>query len=313
MSPRRVILDCDPGVDDAVSLLTALASPDELDILGITTVAGNTPVDVCTRNALRVLALAGRQDVNVYQGCDRPLVEAAPTASHVHGDDGLGGAPFPEPSKSASDENAVDFIIETLRGRGEGDITLVPTGPLTNIATALTKAPDVVEQISEIVLMGGAYFEGGNVTPSAEFNIYADPHAARIVFGCGRPVTAFGLDVTLQFRCTPARMKVFQAMGTPVGDAATAMIDHVNAVYGELYGSEGAAMHDPCTVLYLLKPDLFEFRDAFIDVETEGRITRGHTAVDLHGTMKQPVNAKWADAIDAKTAFEVLVERLDRL
>ncbi|MEO1100253.1 MAG: nucleoside hydrolase [Pseudomonadota bacterium] len=264
MSPRRVILDCDPGVDDAVSLLAALASPDELDILGITTVAGNTPVDVCTRNALRVLALANRQDVDVYPGCDRPLVEAALTASHVHGDDGLGGAPFPEPGQSASDKNAVDFIIETLRAHEERDVTLVPTGPLTNIATALTKAPDIAERITEIVLMGGAYFEGGNVTPSAEFNIYADPHAAQIVFGCGRPITAFGLDVTLQFRCTPARMKVFQAMGTPVGAAATAMIDHVNAVYGELYGSEGAAMHDPCTVLYLLKPDLFRFRDAFI-------------------------------------------------
>lgn len=313
MSPRRVILDCDPGVDDAVSLLAALASPDELNILGITTVAGNTPVETCTHNALRVLELAGRRDVGVYQGCKQPLVEAALTASHVHGDDGLGGAPFPEPGNAASDKDAIDFIIETLRGHDENSVTLVPTGPLTNIATALTRAPDIAAHIDEIVLMGGAYFEGGNVTPSAEFNIYADPHAAQIVFGCGRPITAFGLDGTLQFRCTPARMKVFQSMGTPVGNAVTAMIAHVNAVYGELYGTEGAAMHDPCTVLYLLQPELFQFREAFVDIETEGRITRGHTAVDLHGAMRQSVNANWALSVDAEAAFELLVERLDRL
>lgn len=313
MSSRRVILDCDPGVDDAVSLLVALASPDELNVLGLTTVAGNMPIDVCTNNALRVVELAGRPDVDVYQGCSQPLVEAALTASHVHGDGGLGGAPFPKPGKTAKDKDAVDFIVETLRGHEENSVTLVPTGPLTNIATALMRAPDIAVHIDEIVLMGGAYFEGGNVTPSAEFNIYADPHAAQTVFGCGRPITAFGLDVTLQFRCTPARMKVFESMGTRVGDAVAAMIAHVNAVYGELYGTEGAAMHDPCTALYLLQPDLFDFRDAFVDVETDGRITRGHTAVDLHGTMGQSENTNWALSVDARAAFELLVERLDRL
>lgn len=313
MTRHSVILDCDPGVDDAVSLLAALASPDEINVLGVSTVAGNIPVDVCTRNALRICAMAGREDVTVYQGRERPLVEEAMTAHHVHGDDGLGGALFPEPGREASRLDAVDFIIDTVRNKTAGEVTLVPTGPLTNIAAALEAAPDIAGRLRRIVLMGGAYHAGGNVTPSAEFNIYADPHAARIVFASGAPIAAFGLDVTLQFRCTPMRMGLLRAIETAAGRASVAMIEHVNAVYGELYGAEGAALHDPCTILYVLRPELFEMREVFIDVETEGRITRGHTAVDLHGATGAAPNAHWAVSVKSDAAFELLIDRLRRL
>ncbi len=309
---RKIIFDCDPGVDDCIALMAALASPEDFDVLGICTVAGNVPLEVCTRNALKLTALAGRDDVPVYAGCPRPMVEQPVAAAHIHGETGLGAARLPEPTHAASTQHAVDFLVETLRHAEPRSITLAPTGPLTNIAVALVKAPDIAESIQDIVLMGGARSEGGNITASAEFNMYADPHAARVVFQSGLPITAIGLDTTLQLRCTPSRHEALESMGNEAGAVAAQMIGHVNAIYGEIYGAEGAALHDPCVVLYLLKPDLFETRRAYIEVETRAGLTRGHTSVDIY-IADDETNADWAMGIDAEAAFALLHERISRL
>lgn len=309
---RKIVFDCDPGVDDCIALMAALASPEDFDVLGICTVAGNVSLKTCTRNALAITALAGRDEVAVYAGCPRPMVEQPVAAAHIHGETGLGAARLPDPTHAQASIHAVDFLVETLRAADPGSITLAPTGPLTNIAVALVKAPDIAEAIKEIVLMGGARSEGGNITASAEFNMYADPHAARVVFQSGLPITAIGLDTTLQLRCTPARHTALEEMGNQAGSVAAQMIGHVNAIYGEIYGTEGAALHDPCVVLYLLRPELFETRRAYIEVETRAGLTRGHTSVDIYADADQ-TNAHWAMGVDSDTAFALLHERMSRL
>lgn len=309
---RPVIFDCDPGVDDCIALMVALASPQDFDVLGITTVAGNVPLETCTHNALALTALVGRTDVEVYAGCPRPLVEKAVAARHIHGETGLGAAKLPDPAREASQTHAVDFLIEVLRAAPPGGVTLAPTGPLTNLAVALIKAPDIAEGIREIVLMGGARREGGNISASAEFNMYADPHAARVVFQSGLPITAIGLDTTLQLRCTPVRHRALESAGNVAGKTAADMIGHVNQVYGEIYGSEGAALHDPCVVAYLLAPELFTTVPAAIDVETRAGLTRGHTSVDVFSA-EEACNARWATTLKAEPVFDLLLERISRL
>jgi len=309
---RKIIFDCDPGVDDCIALMAALASPEDFDVLGVTTVAGNVPLEVCTRNALALTTLVGREDVDVYAGCPRPMVETAVAARHIHGETGLGAARLPDPGRDASDIHAVDFIIDALSKAALGSVTLAPTGPLTNIAVALVKAPDIAKGVKEIVLMGGARSEGGNITASAEFNMYADPHAARVVFQSGLPITAIGLDATLQLRCTPARHTALETLGNKAGALAAQMIGHVNQIYGEIYGAEGAALHDPCVVAYLLAPELFETVPAFIKVETRAGLTRGHTSVDVYAK-PDDANARWATRVDAEAVFALLCERIARL
>ncbi|WP_421789086.1 nucleoside hydrolase [Hyphobacterium sp.] len=308
---RPIIIDCDPGVDDCFALLTALASPEELEIKGICTVAGNVPVETCTKNALGLLTFTGRTDIPVYQGCPRPIQEAPVFASHIHGETGLGAARLPEPVVDARPEHAVAFLIDTLRSASPASITLVPTGPLTNLGLALVEAPDIAEAIAEIVIMGGAFETGGNITETAEFNMYADPHAADIVMSCGRPITLIGLDATLKFRCTVERMKMLSDARHKTTDLISEMIGHVNDIYGEIYGEDGAAMHDPCTIGYLLAPHLFEARTAHVRVETEGR--RGHTAVDVHLLGDAKPNVNWVDGLDAPRLFELLLSRITRL
>jgi purine nucleosidase len=309
---RKIIFDCDPGVDDCIALMAALASPEDFQVLGLCTVAGNVPLEVCTRNALALTTLTAREDITVYAGCPRPMVEQPVAAAHIHGETGLGAARLPETDRQVSSLHAVDFLIQTLRSAEPRSVTLAPTGPLTNIAVALVKAPDIVKGIKEIVLMGGARSEGGNITASAEFNMYADPHAARVVFQSGLPLTAIGLDTTLQLRCTPQRFKALEATGNEAGQVAAKMIGHVNAIYGEIYGAEGAALHDPCVVLYLIKPELFEMRRAYIEVETRAGLTRGHTSVDIYCDDAQ-TNANWAMSIDGEAAFALLHQRISRL
>lgn len=311
--PRPIIIDCDPGIDDCIALMTALASPDEIRLEAICTVAGNVRVDICTANALGLLALTGHRDVPVYAGCDRPLVEAPVFADHIHGENGLGAVRFPEDRPSIQAETAVEYLIRRLRDTDQPPVTLVVVGPSTNLATALAEAPDIADRIDEIVLMGGARQAGGNITPSAEFNIYADPHAAQAVLQCGRPLVMIGLDATLQLRCTPARMQRLRGLGSVIANTAADMIDHVNAIYGEVYGAEGAAMHDPCTIAYLLAPDLLQAQDAAIEVETNSTLTRGHTAVDVHRLSGKPSNAKWVDGLQSDDVFDLLLERLARL
>jgi purine nucleosidase len=310
---RPIILDCDPGQDDAVAILLALASTEEIQVLGITTVAGNVPLVKTQRNARLMCDVAGRKDVPVFAGCPRPILRPLYTAEYVHGREGIDGAEIREPSTPLAKEHAVDFIVETLRRAEDDSVTLVPVGPLTNIASALGKAPDLASRIREIVLMGGAMREGGNTTPSAEFNIYVDPHAARVVFECGRPITVMGLDVTHQVLATPRRVDRIRALGTKTGETVASMLQYFNRFDTEKYGSEGAPLHDPCTIAYLLKPDLFRGKRVRIDIETGSELTMGATAVDFWGVTGKGPNAVWTHGVDADGFFDLLTERLGRL
>ena len=313
MAARKIIIDTDPGQDDAVAILLALASPEELDVLGITAVAGNVPLALTERNARMVCDIAGRTDVPVFAGCDRPMRRALVTAEHVHGKTGLDGVDPWEPQTPLRQQHAVDFLIETLRREAEGTVTLCPVGPLTNIATAFERAPDVVGRVERIVLMGGAYFEVGNITPAAEFNIYVDPEAADIVFKSGVPLTVMPLDVTHKALTTAPHVAGFRAMGTKVGDAVAAWTDFFERFDKEKYGSDGAPLHDPCVIAYLLKPELFRGRQVNVEIETQGTFTTGMTVADWWGITDRPRNALFMGDVDADGFFALLTERIGRL
>ena len=309
MAVRKFILDCDPGQDDAVALFLAMSSPEALDILGITTVAGNVPLDLTTRNARMMCDIAGRQDIPVYAGCERPMRREPITAEYIHGNTGIDGVDVFEPETPLQSGHAVDFIIETAKSV---PVTLCPTGPLTNIATAIERAPEILDSIEEIVLMGGAMREGGNRSPSAEFNMLVDPHAAEIVFNCGRPVTVMGLDVTHQVLSTRERVARIQKLGNPVAEATAGMLSFFHRYDTKKYGTEGAPLHDPCTVAYLLAPELFETKACNISIETESELTAGHTAVDFWHVTDRPHNVRWTYEVDADGFYELLTDRLAR-
>lgn len=309
---RKIIIDTDPGQDDAVAILLALASP-ELDVLGITCVAGNVPLPLTARNARIICELAGRSDVPVLAGCDRPLARPLVTAEHVHGKTGLDGMALPEPVMALTPGHAVDFLIETIRREPEGSVTLCPIGPLTNIATAFRQAPDIVGRLAEVVLMGGAYFAVGNITPAAEFNIYVDPEAAEIVFGSGVPLVVMPLDVTHKALTTRARVEAFRALGTRVGHAVASWTDFFERFDMAKYGSDGAPLHDPCTIAYLLKPDLFIGRHINVAIETRGTFTLGMTVADWWRVSGRAANAMFIGDIDAEGFYALLTERIGRL
>ncbi len=309
---RKIIIDTDPGQDDAVAILLALASP-ELEVLGLTCVAGNVPLPLTARNARVVCELAGRADIRVFAGCDRPLRRKLVTAEYVHGKTGLDGIALPDPAMPLAAGHAVDFLIETLREEAPGTVTLVPIGPLTNIATAFARAPDIVPRVAEIVLMGGAYFEVGNVTPAAEFNIYVDPEAAEIVFRSGAPVVVVPLDVTHRVLTTRARVEGFRNLGTRVGHAVAGWTDFFERFDMAKYGSEGAPLHDPCTIAYLLQPDLFTGRHVNVEIETKGEFTLGMTVADWWRVTGREANAMFLGGIDADGFYALLTGRLARL
>ena len=310
---RKIIIDTDPGQDDAVAILLALASPAEIEVLGITAVAGNVPLSLTAKNARIVCELAGHPEVKVFAGCDRPMGRPLVTAEHVHGETGLNGPKLPDPTMPLQPGHGVDFIIETLRSEPPGTVTLCPLGPLTNIAQAFVQAPDIVERVQEIVLMGGAYFEVGNITPAAEFNIYVDPQAADIVFKSGVPLVVMSLDVTHQALVTRARNDAFRAIGTPVGIAVAQMTDFFERFDKEKYGSDGAPLHDPCVTAYLIRPDLFTGRHINVAIETTSELTMGMTVADWWGVTDRPANAMFMGTIDADGFFALLAERLARL
>ena len=309
---HRIIIDTDPGQDDAAAILLALASP-EIEVLGLTVVAGNVPLALTARNARKICELAGRPDIPVFAGCDRPLVRTLVTAEHVHGKTGLDGVELPEPATPLQERHAVDFIVETLRREPAGTVTLVPLGPLTNVATALRQAPDIAERIAGIVLMGGAYFEVGNITPAAEFNIYVDPEAAADVFKCGAPITVLPLDATHKALVTRERNEAFRALGTPVGRAMASWTEFFERYDREKYGSEGAPLHDPTTIAYLLAPEIFFGRHVNVEIETVSELTRGMTVADWWGVTKRPRNATFIGGLDAEAFFALLTERIARL
>ena len=313
MTARKIIIDTDPGQDDAVAILLALASPEEIDVLGITCVAGNVPLELTARNARIVCELADRRDIKVFAGCDRPLGRDLVTAEHVHGKTGLDGPDLPEPSMPLAEGHAVDFIIDTLRAEAPNSVTLCPLGPLTNIATALQRAPNIAERIAEIVLMGGGYFEGGNITPAAEFNIYVDPQAADIVFKCGAPIVVMPLDVTHKALMTKARNDAFRALETPVGLAVAQMTDFFERFDKEKYGSEGAPLHDPCVTAYLIDPTLFTGRHINVEIETDSELTMGMTVADWWRVTDRAPNAMFMGDLDADGFFSLLTDRLARL
>ncbi|ESX80129.1 nucleoside hydrolase [Mesorhizobium sp. M0027] len=309
---RRIIIDTDPGQDDAVAILLALGSA-ELEIVGITAVAGNVPLKLTEKNARKICELAGRPDVKVYAGAIRPLARELVTAEEVHGKTGLNGPQLPEPKMKLQDQYAVDFIVETLIKEESGTITLCALGPLTNVALALIREPKIASRIREIVLMGGGFFEGGNVTPTAEFNIYVDPHAADVVFKSGIPIVMMPLDVTHKALTTAKRTKAFRKLGTRVGTATADMLEFFERFDEEKYGTDGGPLHDPCVIAYLLKPKLFKGRNCNVSVETASELTMGMTVIDWWGVTKRPKNAVVMRDIDHDAFFALLLERLGRL
>ena len=295
-----------------MALFLAMSSPDELEILGITTVAGNVPLQLTQRNARVMCDIAGRKDIPVIAGCAQPMLRQAITAEYIHGESGIDGVDVFEPDTPLRKGHAVEFIIDALLAAEKGTVTLVPTGPLTNIGTAIKREPRILQHLQQIVLMGGAMREGGNRSPSAEFNILADPHAAEIVFNCGRPVTAIGLDVTHQVLSTRKRVARIRALDNPVAAATAGMLGFFHHFDTKKYATEGAPLHDPCTVAWLLKPELFGTKLCNISVETEAELTMGQTAVDFWHVTDRPHNVSWAYEVDADGFYDLLCERLGR-
>ena len=312
-APRKIIIDTDPGQDDAVAILLALASPQEIAVLGITAVAGNVPLALTQKNARIICELAGKPEVKVYAGCDAPMTRKLVTAEHVHGKTGLDGPVLADPVMALQTAHAVDFIIETLRSEAANTVTLCPLGPLTNIAKAFMKAPDVVERVAQIVLMGGAYFEVGNITPAAEFNIYVDPEAADIVFKSGVPLVVMPLDVTHKALTNRARVEAFRALGTKPGRMVAEWTDFFERFDMQKYGSEGAPLHDPCVIAYLIDPSLFTGRHINVEIETSSELTLGMTVADWWGVTGRAANALFIGNVDADGFYALLTERIGRL
>ena len=312
-TPRRIIIDTDPGQDDAVAILLALASPEEITVLGITAVAGNVPLPLTQRNARIICELAGKPDTKVYAGCAAPLKRPLVTAEHVHGKTGLDGPQLPDPVMPLQPQHAVAYLIDTLRREPPGTITLCPLGPLTNIASAFLQAPDIIPRVAEIVLMGGAYFEVGNITPAAEFNIYVDPEAAEIVFKSGVPLVVMPLDVTHKALTSRTWVEEMRALGTPVGQAVAAWTDFFERFDTAKYGSDGAPLHDPCVIAYLLQPSLFTGRHINVEIETSSPLTLGMTVADWWRVTDREPNAMFMGGVDREGFYALLTERLGRL
>jgi len=313
LGAQKIIIDTDPGQDDAVAILLALASPDEIEVLGITAVAGNVPLSLTEKNARIVCELAGRPDIPVYAGCDRPLKRKLVTAEHVHGKTGLDGPDLPEPEIKLQEKHGVDFIIDTIMQEPENSISLCPLGPLTNIASAILKQPKIVSRIKKIVLMGGAYFEVGNITPAAEFNIFVDPDAAKIVFEAGIEMVVMPLDVTHKALVTEKRNEAFRQLKSPVGIAVAEMTDFFERFDKEKYGSSGAPLHDPCVTAYLIDPKIFSGKNINVEIETKSELTLGMTVADWWGVTDRKANTFFVGDLDSDKFFSLLTERLGRL
>lgn len=310
--PTPLIIDCDPGQDDAVALLLAMANPEAFDLLGITTVAGNVPLSRTSYNARVIRELAGRPDVPVVAGCPRPMLLPPRSAEYIHGEGGIDGANLPEPREPLFPGHGVVWLIETLRN-ADRPVTLATLGPLTNIATAYVMAPDIVTKVDRLVLMGGAIGRG-NVTASAEFNVYVDPHAAAAVFASGLALTMIGLDVTHQARATPERIERIRAGGSRSAIAAAGMLEFFSARYAEVGRvAGGAPLHDPCVIAYLLRPELFHGQPMRVDVEVSSPLTLGRTVCDAQRRDGRPANATVLERIDADGYFSLVTDSLRRL
>ncbi len=309
---QKIIIDTDPGQDDAVAILLALASP-ELEVLGITAVAGNAPLPLTTKNALKIVELARRTDVPVFAGAERPLLRPLITAEYVHGKSGMDGPDLPEPVTPLAEGHAADYIVRTLRDEPAGTVTLATLGPLTNLALAFAKAPDVIARLQRIVAMGGGAFEGGNTTPVAEFNILVDPHAAQAVFRAGAPVVLHPLDATHKVLTKAARVAGFRDLGTRVGAAVAELLDFYERFDQAKYGADGGPLHDPNVIAWMLAPQLYAGRDVNLEVETGSELTMGQTVVDWWGVTDRPRNVHFIRDVDHDGVFALLLERIGRL
>ncbi|WP_054957090.1 nucleoside hydrolase [Paenibacillus dakarensis] len=303
---RKIIIDCDPGHDDAIAILLAGANSG-IELVGITTVAGNAEVEKTTVNALKVCEIAGLLDTPVAKGSSQPLVRKRETAADIHGDSGMDGPTLPSPTKTIAAEHAVDFIIEQLLA-SDGDITLVPVGPLTNIAMAMRKEPLIVPKIREIVLMGGGTF--GNWTPAAEFNIFVDAEAAKVVFESGVPLTMFGLDLTHKAQATPEIQERIRKIGNPVSDFVGELLQFFMHTYKEVFGFDGAPVHDACCVMYCIDPSIFTCRKLHVDIETKGEYSYGMTVVDMLGVTGKEPNVNVALDLDQDKFWDLMVDTL---
>jgi len=309
VSPTPIILDVDPGHDDAVAIMLACGAP-EIELLGVTTVAGNVPLEKTTRNALRVLSLVGRPDVPVAAGAAAPLVRPLRTAEDIHGESGLEGPEIPDASFGVAERGATELIADAVSGSPE-PVTLVPVGPLTNVALFLREHPELKERIARISLMGGS-IGLGNTTPAAEFNVYVDPEAAREVFNSGLPITMSGLDVTHKAGAGPAQRERLRSLGR-VGLVAAELLEYFAATYEGVFGFDAPPLHDAVAVAAVLEPALLETRPMRVDVECESELTRGETVCDFYGVTGKPPNVEVGVGLDREGFFELLYRSLGRL
>jgi pyrimidine-specific ribonucleoside hydrolase len=308
MMKRKIIMDCDPGHDDAIAIILAAAQP-KLEIIGITTVSGNAEIEKTTMNALKICDLVSLTDVVVSKGASEPLIRLRETAPGIHGDSGLDGPELPGPSRSWSEEHGSDTIIRLLKESKE-PVTILPTGPLTNIALALSKEPEIKDKIEEIVLMGGGTY--GNWTPTAEFNIWADPEAAKKVLDSGIPIVVMGLDITHQALATKEVIDQVNKIDNKVAKIVGELLEFFTSTYKEMFDFDGAPVHDVLTVAYCVAPELFKTKDVNITVETKGEFTAGTTLIDLHGVTGRKVNAKFGLELDVVGFWKLMIGALKK-
>ena len=306
---RKISIDTDPGQDDALALMTAFGS-DKLDVLGVTCVAGNVPLNLTTENALKICELSGMDEIPVFRGSERPLKRKLVTAEHVHGKTGLDGTELRLKKKELEELDAVNFIIESILENNFKEITLCALGPLTNLANALIKKPEISDLIEEIVLMGGGFFEGGNITPAAEFNIYVDPEAAKIVLGSGIKTTMLPLDVTHKTLVDREFLQKLRSSGKRSAIEAAKLLDFFERYDKQKYGSQGGPLHDPNVIVYLLEPSIYKGKLVNVDIELESNLTRGMTVVDWWGVTNRQSNVFYINEVNRDAFFNHVLKNV---
>ncbi|MDO6965215.1 nucleoside hydrolase [Rhizobium alvei] len=309
---RKLIILTDPGQDQAAAILMILGNPDAFEVLGLVATAGNIHLDHTIANCLKLMELAGRPDIPVFAGCSHPIIRPLVMAEHVHGPTGLDGPDLPAPSIQVQEQHGVDFIIDTVRAH-PGEVTICSLSPVTNLAMALRKAPDIAGKIHEVVAMLGAYFEVGNITPTAEFNCYVDPEAADIVLKAGIHTTLLPLDVTHQMRSTPERLGAMRALGNRCGIATAEMLEFSEAFDLKKYGWDGAPLHGPCVPAFMLAPEIFHGRQINVSVELAGTLTAGMTVADWWQITDRPKNVFYVRDGDPVAYYDLLIRSLGNL
>ncbi|MBU9725017.1 nucleoside hydrolase [Diplocloster modestus] len=309
---KKVIMDCDPGHDDAIALLLA-SRADDIELLGVTTVAGNSELENTTRNARKVLDYAGVTDVDVYAGCERPMMRDLYrlTGAIIHGEDGLGGPKIPDPVTPIKEEHAVDFIIRALRESDE-KIILIPTGPLTNIAMALIKAPDIKEKIERIIIMGGAVNDPGNITSAAEFNIYVDPEAAKIVFASGCNIYLNTLDISMKAVFYEEDIERLRAQGDKISDIVAQLLDFFGSTHIQHFGFKACPIHDALCVGVLIDENLIEYQQTYLDISVNDPLTLGETVADLWGITGHEPNCYLSVKVDRELFVQMIQEHMQK-